>query len=113
MTKGSPLVWSAPPPKEDNRRIYVMGHPDGGDLAFALGDTLLLDYDSTRIHYRSSTTGGSSGSAVFDDTWQLVGLHHGGSLTMPRLHGEGIYQANEGILMEAIAKACRTQCVGV
>jgi hypothetical protein len=113
MTRGLPLRWSAPPPKDDNRQIYVIGHPDAGELAFAWKDTLLLDYDSTRIHYRSSTTEGSSGSAVFDDTWQLVALHHGGSLTMPRLHGDGTYQANEGILMRAIANACRARLASV
>jgi hypothetical protein len=102
---------AAPPPTDTGRQIYVVGHPDAGELAFAWNDTLPLDYDETRIHYCSAGTAGSSGSAVFDDTWRLVPLHHGGSLTMPRLHGYGTYQANKGILMHAIASACQARVV--
>ena len=91
----------------------MIGHPEGGELALSLEDNLLLDYDATRIHYRSATAEGSSGSPVFDDTWQLIALHHGGSLQMPALNGKGEYQANEGILMDAIAKAYRAKSAGV
>ncbi len=109
-----PLAWAPPPPKDDTRNVYVIGHPNGGELAFTLEDTKLLDYDEQKIHYRTSTAAGNSGSAVFDDTWELVGLHHGGSLTMERLHNAGgTYEANEGILMAAIAKAYNAQLGGV
>ena len=68
-------------------------------------DYHLLDYDDTRLHYRSPTEGGSSGSPVFDKAWNLIGLHHAGSLEMRRLHGPGVYPANEGIRLSAIILA--------
>ena len=32
--------------------------------------------DATRLIYETDTLPGSSGSPVFNDQWQLVGLHH-------------------------------------
>ncbi len=90
----------------NTERVYIIGHPAGGTLQLSFQDNLLLDYEDPRIHYRTPTTGGSSGSPMFNQQWQLLGLHHGGSSEMPKLHGkEGTYQANEGMWIEAIKKA--------
>jgi endonuclease G len=59
---------------------------------------------ATRLHYRSATEPGSSGSPVFNDLWQLIGLHHYGG-TLHRLEPgrtEETYEANEGIALRAI-----------
>jgi hypothetical protein len=103
-----PLRWWPPPPMGD-RKVYVVGHPGGRELEVSMEDNLLLACAADRIHYRSATEEGSSGSAVFDDTWQLIAIHHAGSPTMPRLEGEGHYQANEGILLEAISAKCQAR----
>ena len=67
---------------------------------------LLLDHEDPRIHYRTPTEGGSSGSPVFNRQWDLIGLHHAGSKTMQRLNGKaGTYAANEGIWLRAIVGA--------
>jgi len=100
-----PLTWTAPPEEKDGRRVYVVGHADGGEIAVSLEGNKLLDYDARRLHYRSATAEGNSGSPVFDDTWELIGLHHGGSATMPRLDGGGVYEANEGFRLDAISTA--------
>ena len=65
--------------------------------------------DGTRLHYRTPTEGGNSGSPVFDeDNWMLVGLHHAGSKEMPRLRGQaGTYEANEAVSIAAIRDAIR------
>lgn len=90
-------------PQEE--RIYIIGHPAGGTLQLSFQDNLLLDYEDPRIHYRTPTTGGSSGSPVFNQQWELIGLHHAGSGEMPKLHGQpGTYQANEGMWIQAIKK---------
>jgi hypothetical protein len=40
---------------------------------------------------------------VFNERWQIIALHHGGSHDMPRLNpATGIYQANEGVTLSAI-----------
>ena len=92
---------------DDPPRAYLIGHPSGVDQPqFTIQDNLLLDYDETRVHYRSPTEPGSSGSPVFDDVWQLIALHHGGGFEMPRLRGQGgRYAANEGISLHAIVAA--------
>ena len=88
-------------------RAYVIGHPRGlQQPQFSLQDNLVLDHDDTRLHYRSPTEGGSSGSPVFDNQWQLIGLHHAGGFAMPRLKGEGgTYAANEALIIGAIRNA--------
>ncbi len=58
------------------------------------------------VHYRTPSEGGSSGSPVFGPTdWKVVALHHAGSNDMPRLDGQGTYEANEGIALAALTKA--------
>jgi hypothetical protein len=91
------------------QRAYVIGHPRGlNQPQFSLQDNLLLDYDSTYVHYRSPTEPGSSGSPVFDDKWALIALHHAGATDTPRLNQRGgSYAANEGIRLSAIVEAVR------
>ena len=89
--------------KEMTQRVYIIGHPFGGGLQLSFQDNTVLDYDSQRIHYRTPTASGSSGSPIFNEQWELIGIHHKGSRILPRLHNkQGAYEANEGILMEAI-----------
>lgn len=88
-------------------RAYVVGHPKAGAMQFSLSDSVLLDVcDHDRLmHYRTPTDPGSSGSPVFNSEWQVIALHHAGSQKAPRLHGDGEYQANEGITIRAIHRA--------
>jgi S1-C subfamily serine protease len=129
------LVWSSPPGRLDasllrlataapaevtpmpvakrlptlDQRVYIIGHPLGGGLSFSLQDNQLLDILDEKLHYRTPTEPGSSGSGVFNATWKIVALHHAGGLNMKRLHpiaGEPpTYAANEGISLLAIQDA--------
>jgi len=88
------------------QKVYVIGHPRGGGLSISLNDNLLLDHDDRLLHYRAPTEGGSSGSPVFNQQWDLIGLHHGGGMAIPRLKAqEGTYATNEGIWIQRIIKA--------
>lgn len=99
-----PIVAS--PDLTGRRRLYMIGHPLGGDLSLSLQDNLLIDSDGRFVHYRTPSEPGSSGSPVFDDQWNLLALHHAGSFRMRRLRGQtGTYEANEGVLMQAIITA--------
>lgn len=100
----SPLKLQSPP-----QRVYIMGHPGGRDLEFSLHDNRLLACSTSHAHYRTPTEGGSSGSPVFDsEGWQAVALHHAGSESMARLDDpRATYQANEGILVDAIRRAAK------
>ena len=85
-------------------KVFVVGHPSGDALQLSLHDSELLDVcDHDRLlHYRTPTEPGSSGSPVFNTSWEVVALHHAGSSAMPRLHGKGQYEANEGISIRSI-----------
>lgn len=85
-------------------QVRVVGHPSGRGLSLAVNR--LLDHRSPKIHYRTATEGGSSGSPVFSADWKLLAVHHAGGDAMPRLDGSGAtYQANEGIWIGAIREA--------
>ncbi len=103
-------IGEALPPPGSGQRLYAIGHPRGGSLMFSLQDNRLLDHGAPgdhRVHYRTPTEPGSSGSPVFDASWDLVALHHAGSATMRRIRGEGTYEANEGIWIGKIRQALR------
>lgn len=122
-----------PPPAVDDEgigRVYVIGFPAAGELSFSFADNVLLDHDApgnceirqpdggprevkgvpaepVRLHYRTPTLGGSSGSPVFDfNDFSLLGVHHRGLPDFRKLNGRpGAYAANEGIWIESIRAA--------
>ena len=87
-------------------KAYVVGHPRGSGLQISLHDSLLLDIDDDDclVHYRTPTDPGSSGSPVFNKQWDVIAVHHSGSAKTPRLHGDGHYEANEGIALSAVRR---------
>jgi hypothetical protein len=105
------------PVTDEDQRVYVIGHPLGGELSFSLQDNRLLDHDGPTngkpalagkvlLHYRAPTEPGSSGSPVFSADWDVIGLHHAGADFMPKLNGkQGTYAANEGIWIRSIKDA--------
>jgi len=59
-------------------RMNIIQHPGGGYKQIAVHDNRVLRVLDTVIRYRTDTMPGSSGSPVFDNEWNLVGLHHSG-----------------------------------
>ncbi len=105
ISKQLPVLEEPP-----SQRVYVIGHPFGGTLQLSFQDNILLDHENPKLHYRTPTEGGSSGSPVFNQQWDLIGLHHAGSNEMPCLNGKrGTYNANEGIWIQAIKKALKSK----
>ncbi|AVX25258.1 Uncharacterized protein ALO42_01352 [Pseudomonas syringae pv. atrofaciens] len=92
---------------DSKTRVYVVGHPRGSGLQISLQDSRLVDVDDDKrlLHYRTPTDPGSSGSPVFNEKWEVIAVHHGGSAATPRLNGSGTYEANEGISLDAIERA--------
>jgi hypothetical protein len=92
------------PVRGTQAQVRVIGHPSGRGLSLSVNQ--LLDYETPKVHYRTATEGGSSGSPVFNQEWKLIGIHHAGGDAVPMLNGKtGTYQANEGIWIEAISEA--------
>jgi hypothetical protein len=88
---------------ESSQFLYIIGYPGGGNQSFSLNDNVFLARSEDRLHYRTPTEKGSSGSPVLDPiTWEAVALHHAGASTMDSLSGAGTYEANEGICLCAI-----------
>jgi tetratricopeptide (TPR) repeat protein len=96
-------------PSESGPRMYVIGHPAGRSAEIALHDNHLIASNKIKLHYRSPTEEGSSGSPVFEENnWDAVALHHSGKERMAGLDDPNVtYQANEGICLEAIQNALR------
>jgi hypothetical protein len=98
-------VAQIPQPVTEGAYVYVIGHPAGGGLKFSIRGNDLLVYDAgmVKVHYTAPTEGGSSGSPVFNQAWQLMAVHHAGDSKMRRLDDpSATYQANEGITIKAI-----------
>ena len=91
------------------QRLYIIGYAGGRGLAFSFDDNVMIACNDRRVHYRTPTEGGSSGSPVFDEeAWEVVALHHAGTARMPKLDDPtSFYEANEGIPIATIRAAIR------
>lgn len=58
--------------------VAIIQHPGGAPKKIALRNNQLVDVFDDFIHYTTDTDRGASGSPVFNDQWQVVGLHHAG-----------------------------------
>jgi S1-C subfamily serine protease len=84
--------------KWPEKRVNILGHPKGLNLRVSLQDNKLVSVDNRYLHYRTPTDPGSSGSPIFNQNWELVGIHHSASKEM---------QANEGIRLDRILEEIR------
>src|SRR6185295_4321810 len=100
--------------------MNIIQHPNGEPKQLALRDNQFVDLLDNFLHYKTDTAPGSSGSPVFNDQWEIIGLHHsgvplrdangrilarGGGLWQPSM-GEFKVQwiANEGIRVSRLIK---------
>jgi hypothetical protein len=81
------------------QRIYVIGHPQGNELAVSLYDNSLAEYQEPYVRYRSPTESGHSGSPVFTRQLKVFAIHH-----------RAMYerQLNEGVILNAIKATCQS-----
>ena len=73
--------------------VSIIQHPSGQPKQIAIRENDLLSIESDVILYQSDTAQGSSGSPVFNDSWQLVGLHHSG---VPKTNAQGQWLLKNG-----------------
>ena len=58
--------------------MNVIGHPNGRLKEIAIRNNLLQLILDDFLHYSTDTEPGNSGSPLFNDQWEIVGLHHAG-----------------------------------
>lgn len=82
-------------------RVNIIQHPQGQPKQISIQNNFVQYVGSNVVQYVNSTLPGSSGSPVFNDTWEVVALHHaGGNITEPTTQRR-LFR-NEGILIESI-----------
>lgn len=64
--------------------VNVVQHPRGEMKQIVIRENKLVDLLDDVLHYEGDTEPGSSGSPVFNDQWEIVGLHHSGVAKMDR-----------------------------
>lgn len=83
--------------------VSIIQHPGGRYKQIALFHNIVTYADNDIIQYLTDTEPGSSGSPVFNDSWEVVALHHSGGMLLE----PGIAQKmlrNEGIAIDKIIK---------
>jgi endonuclease G len=78
--------------------INIVQHPEGQPKQLALQQNELVDRFDTFLHYRSDTSPGSSGSPLFNNQWEVLGLHHSG---VPARDAQGRVLSVDGTVWDA------------
>lgn len=60
---------------KSDSRANIIQHPAGGLKQIAVRENSIKHFDDDVIQYWTDTEHGSSGSPVFDDNWEILGLH--------------------------------------
>ena len=59
--------------------LTMVHHPDGRPKQMAVRQNLLISRNDCDLWYATETASASSGAPVFNDSWQVVGLHRVGA----------------------------------
>lgn len=110
---------------KDDEFVTIIQHPGGKYRQFALRENKVVSVTTKTLWYMSDTSQGSSGAPAFNDSFQLIALHHSGvprkneqgkillkdGRTVDSLKGEDEsnvdWQCNEGIRIRAICDDIR------
>jgi V8-like Glu-specific endopeptidase len=96
-------------------RVNIIQHPDVQPMKVVMTQNyVVVDMSDTRVQYVADTMGGSSGSPVFNQNWEVVALHHSGAPYPADSAGQslkkiwkGKFRVNEGIPMRGLLRDFR------
>ena len=74
-----PLTVKRPPRLYPPEPVNIIHHPLGGTMQVSLRFNQVEKIEQNRIFYLADIEKGSSGAPVFNDDWQVVGLHCAGN----------------------------------
>ena len=99
---------------EQGDLVFVLGFPGGRGLQISLDDNIVLPpqhldgidlpIKSEVLVYRAPTEGGSSGSPVFNENWELTAMHMGGKRER---------EANFGVPIHALINDARRRLADI
>jgi endonuclease G len=80
--------------------LTIIQHPGGERKQVCVRENKLIKYDDSgnTIWYNTDTVGGSSGSPVFNNSWEVVALHHSG---VPKTDARGRWLTVDGRIWDA------------
>src|SRR5262245_27688202 len=80
--------------------LTIVQHPNGERKQICVRENKLLKYseDGPYLWYQTDTVSGSSGSPVFNNSWQVVALHHSSVPETRRVNGKDRWLARDGKL---------------
>ena len=83
--------------------LTIIQHPGGERKQICVRENKLLKYAENGPHlwYQTDTVAGSSGAPVFNNSWNLVALHHSAVPKTKRVRGEDVWLARNGQIWTA------------
>lgn len=100
-----PLALRRQPPSvpKEGYPVNIIQHPAGLPKRVAARANLLKAATAQKLEYFGDTLGGSSGSPLCNDAWEVIGLHRAsGPSTGVFVKGKAAAAFNEGIPIDAI-----------
>jgi endonuclease G len=92
--------------------LNIIQHPNGLPKMVAFRESVLTARTERTVLYDTDTDVGSSGSPVFNDTWDVIALHHWGEPFLEKIDEDGNeipLTVNEGVRISAIYQDLRRQ----
>jgi V8-like Glu-specific endopeptidase len=86
-----------------NDFVNIIQHPGGEHKQIGLYHNVVAHTDERIIQYLTDTLPGSSGSPVFNSSWEVVALHHSGGW-YPEPNSKQQVLRNEGINIKLVKK---------
>ncbi len=111
-----PIVVQTPQMSRGNR-LNIVQHSGGGPLIYAIRNNFYVGEGNSAdyLRYLTDTEGGSSGSPILNDFWNVIGLHHAAVPISPETYadstqpipketsqGQVITYHNQGIAIHSI-----------
>jgi endonuclease G len=92
--------------------VNIVQHPNGWHKKIVLRENRIVGRLDRVLHYEADTEGGSSGSPVFNDAWEVVALHHWGKPFLETRTIDGVaapITVNEGVRISRIVETLRAR----
>jgi len=78
--------------------LTIIQHPNGERKQVCVRENKLLKYDENNpfVWYQTDTLAGSSGSPVFNNSWEVVALHHSSVPKTKKVGGRDVWLTRDG-----------------